>query len=90
MRDVNINLNPIKGIPMAKQYINMLSSNGMVPCITKLTRVTDQPKTIKLIDHFITNNTRLQIKPNVFQIDMTDHNGINHNEQITVALCFVL
>ena len=56
---------------MAKQYIKMLLSNGMVPAITKPTNVTDQLKTI--IDHFITNISSLQIKPGVFQIDIKNH-----------------
>ena len=41
----------------------------MVLCMTKPTRVTDQLKTT--IDQFITNNTSLQIKLGVFQIDIT-------------------
>ena len=59
MRDLNINLALTKSMPVAKQYINMLLRNGLVPYITETTRETDQSKTI--IDHFITNNNRLQI-----------------------------
>ena len=44
MKDFNINLNPIKTMAVAKQYINMLSSNEMVQCVTKPTKVTDQSK----------------------------------------------
>ena len=48
----------------------MLLSNGMLPCVTKATRVTKQSKTI--IDHFITNITSLQIERGMFQIHITD------------------
>ena len=41
MGDFNINLDPIKSMLMAKQYINMQLSNGMVPCITKQTIASD-------------------------------------------------
>ena len=42
MKVFNTNLDPIKSMSMAKQYIIMILRNGMVPSITNLTRMTDR------------------------------------------------
>ena len=51
--DLNINTSTIERTPVAKRFLNMLLSCGVVPLITKPTRVSDSSATI--VDHLLTN-----------------------------------
>ena len=70
--DININISDVDRPPIANRYINMLFSCGALPLITKPTRVTESSATI--IDHVITNDSKHNLKPGIFQTnEVSDH-----------------
>jgi len=69
--DFNVNLDPQNRLASATEYLNTLVSNGMLPLITKYTRVSQNSKII--IDHVITNITSRHIDSEIYIYILTDH-----------------
>ena len=69
--DFNINIDQSNRTNTAIEYLNIILSNGALPIITILTRVTSSSSTI--IDHIITNDLTHNFTPFMIQEDMTDH-----------------
>lgn len=67
--DINICIR--KGDLIAKNYINIMSTNEYLPCITDYTRVTDRSQSC--IDHIFIKPDQHIVKPIVFQTSITDH-----------------
>ena len=73
--DLNINTSTIERTPVAKRFLNMLLSCGVVPLITKPTRVSDSLTTI--VDHLLTNDYEHFIIPNIVETnEISDHHPI--------------
>ena len=68
---MNINTLNNSSSKCTQDYLNMLSSNCTVNLIDKPTRVTPSSGTI--VDHILTNDSKHQTIPLVFDYDITDH-----------------
>ena len=69
---LNINTSTINRTPVAKRFLNMLLSCGVLPLITKPTRVSDNSATI--IDHILTNDYEHFIIPGIITTnEISDH-----------------
>ncbi|EDO42599.1 predicted protein [Nematostella vectensis] len=53
------------------EYLDMLFSNGLMPIITKPTRITSHTAT--LIDHIYTNCPISHVTPGILTVDISDH-----------------
>ena len=49
----------------------MIESYGLLPLITKLTRVTETTSTV--LDHILTNDVHHCILPGIIQYDLSDY-----------------
>ena len=82
MSDSNINTSTIERTPVAKRFLNMLLSCGVLPLITKPTRVSDNSATI--IDHVLTNDYDHFITPGIVETnEISDHYPILCQVNIT-------
>ena len=69
--DFNVDITASSRSSMAQDYINLLSSKGYFPIITKPTCVADTSSTI--IDHIITNVMSHRLSPMIVKTDVSDH-----------------
>ena len=70
--DLNINTSTIERTSVAKRFLNMLLSCGVLPLITKPTRVSDSSPTI--INHILTNDYEHSIIPGIVETnEISDH-----------------
>ena len=69
--DFNIDITACNQSFIAQNYINLLSSKGYFPIVTKPTRVTGTSSTI--IDHIITNDMSHRLSPMIVKTDVSDH-----------------
>ena len=69
--DINIDISSANRTTAAQEYINVLSSKGFFPIITKPTRVAETSSTI--IDHIITNDLTRRLFPMIIRTDLTDY-----------------
>jgi len=69
--DFNIDLLRINSHSPTENYINMIYTNGLLPVITKPTRITNHTAT--LIDHIYTNTPISQIISGIVTVELSDH-----------------
>ena len=69
--DLNIDISDTNRTSTATNYLNMIQSYGLLPLITKPTRVTETTSTI--LDHILTNDVHHCILPEIIQYDLSDH-----------------
>ena len=69
MRDININL--IEKNTQTVDYLLMLQSSSFFSVLNKPTRITPTSKT--LIDHILTNDVNLAVKPCIIIHKIADH-----------------
>jgi len=69
--DFNIDFLRINTHPQTEAYLNMIYANGLLPIVTKPTRITNHTST--LIDHIYTNTTISQITSGIAIADLSDH-----------------
>lgn len=69
--DININLLLSDKNQKVTNYVNMLTNNATIPLITSPTRVTRKSAT--LIDHILTNSSKLRMTPSIIEYDISDH-----------------
>ena len=69
--DINIDFMKANSHPETDEYLNMLFSHGLLPIVTKPTRITCHSAT--LIDHIYTNYSISHITSGIATIDISDH-----------------
>lgn len=69
--DINIDTSSASMSNNGNHYLNLLASHGVASLIDKPTRVTSTTATV--LDHILTNETLISIKPGVLCYDLTDH-----------------
>ena len=80
--DLNNNTSTIERTAVAKRFLNMLLSCGVLPFIIKLTRVSDSSATI--IDHILTNDYEYSIIPGIVETnEISDHYPILRQVNLT-------
>ena len=81
--DLNINTSTIERTPVAKRFLNMLLSCGVLPLITKPTRGSDSSATI---DHILTNDYEHSIIPGIVETnEISDHYPILCQANLTLT-----
>ena len=73
MGDFNIDLLKYNNHAKTNNFIDNLIANGMIPLVTKPTRITDHSAT--LIDHVYTNKIDKHIETGIIITDVSDHFG---------------
>lgn len=71
MGDFNINILNIDSHQPTYDFINLMSSNGLYPLISKPTRITGSTAT--LIDNIFTNNLEFNMVSGILYADLSDH-----------------
>jgi len=69
--DINIDFMEVNSHPETDEYLNMLFSHGLLPIVTKPTRITSHTAT--LIDHIYINSSISHITYGIATIDISDH-----------------
>ena len=69
--DFNIDFLKANVHSLTEEYLDMLFTNGILPIITKATRITDHTAT--LIDHIYTNTPIPQLVSGILTVDVSDH-----------------
>ena len=69
--DLNFDISGTNRTSIASNYLNIIQSYGLLPLITKPTRVTETTSTI--LDHILTINVHHCILPGIIQYDLSDH-----------------
>ena len=69
--DMNIDFLKCKSHSLTEDYLEMLSTNNMLPEITKPTRITSHTAT--LIGHIYTNSFNQQKVSEIATVDISDH-----------------
>ena len=76
MGDFNINLLNVATHQKTNDFIDNVIAQGLIPYITKPTRITSTTATF--IDHLYSNHTHTEYDSGIIITDMTDHFGIFH------------
>ena len=71
MGDFNINILNIDSHQPTYDFINLMSSNGLYPLISKPTRISGSTAT--LIDNIFTNNLEFNMVSGILYADLSDH-----------------
>ena len=71
LADINKNFLRYKDNKQTSEYLDMLWGRGLMPVITKATRITDH--TLSLIDHIYTDTPEKVIKAGICLADVSDH-----------------
>ena len=69
--NLNIDISHTNTTSTGSNYLNIIESYGLLPLITKPTRVTETTSTI--LDHILTYDVHHCILPRIIQYDLSDH-----------------
>ena len=71
--DINIDLLKFNSHEKTNSYLDLLCSQGYLPCITKPTRISQSSST--LIDHIYSNHVQMHSQSGIIVTDVADHYG---------------